>query len=460
MDLQNLVDNIHSIAAVYAFDILPDGSFSEIRLMAINAAYAAILPSVNPNAPAFVPNTPYSLYFKDVNFEQFVYKCASTDEILYSCANAHGAWIHGMYLPIESGIPDTVYCCYVCKHTIEPDSASMSQRSTEVSSAVLNLSADLHRSQDITQSMILTAKNINQICGSETCAIFLVDTNTKRCTIITEKGSQPEFLREIADSMGRTPYEVAMAWEKDLANSDCLLLDDLSIIQERDPLWYDSMRSFHIDSIVFYAVRFNQRLVGFIWAANFDTEKMLQIKETVELTTFFIGAVIANHQLMDKLEFMSMVDMLTQVRNRNALNHRLDAFKKGEMALPAAMGIVYADLNGLKTVNDNIGHEAGDKLLQNGAELLRRAFGEYEIYRVGGDEFVILCPDITEQALSVHTAFLRQLCEQSADVRFAVGTGFFTGQYDLDEAMHYADEQMYQDKEEYYRQHPEKNRRK
>lgn len=52
------------------------------------------------------------------------------------------------------------------------------------------------------------------------------------------------------------------------------------------------------------------------------------------------------------------------------------------------------------------------------------------------------------------------MSKKGEPVRFAVGTGFFTGQYDLDEAMHYADEQMYQDKEEYYRQHPEKNRRK
>ena len=186
MDIQKLVDNINSVAAVYAFDILQDGSFSEIRLMAINDAYAAILPTVNPDAPPFVPNTPYRLYFQDVNFEQFAYKCASTKEILYSCANAHGAWIHGMYLPINSGIEGTVYCCYVCKHTAEPDSSSVSQRSSEISSAVLNLSADLHRSQDFTQSMTQTAKNLKMICNSEQCSIFIVDKNSKNCSLINE----------------------------------------------------------------------------------------------------------------------------------------------------------------------------------------------------------------------------------------------------------------------------------
>ncbi len=68
MDHQAFADNIKAIAAVFAFEVLPDGSFSEIRILAMNRYYAAVLPFVNPNAPKFAPNTPYSLYFKDVKF--------------------------------------------------------------------------------------------------------------------------------------------------------------------------------------------------------------------------------------------------------------------------------------------------------------------------------------------------------------------------------------------------------
>lgn len=459
MFLQKLVDNINAIAAVYAFDILPDGSFSEIRLMRINKLYAAILPFVNPNAPAFVPDTPYRLYFRDVNFENFCYKCASKNELLYSCANAHGSWIQGMYLPLDSGKPDTVYCCYVCKHTDEPETDSIGNRSSAVSSAVLNISADLHRTMDFTQAMTNTAKNLKEICASEFCAVFSVDQNEKTCTLINENGEDIPYLNKLAESMGRTPYETALAWEKDLAGSDCLILDDLSIIKERDEKWYDSLNKFNIKSIVFYSVRFQQKLVGFIWAANFDTENMMRIKETLELTTFFIGAVIANHQLLDRLEFMSIADRLTGVKNRNAMDRRINMFTNGTCALPETMGIVYADLNGLKTVNDNEGHEAGDKMLKEAAALLKRAFKDNEIYRVGGDEFVILCPNITEEALERQTEELRDMMNKTENISFAVGTGIFSGEYDINRSMKIVDERMYEDKKEYYRLHPEKNRR-
>lgn len=52
-------------------------------------------------------------------------------------------------------------------------------------------------------------------------------------------------------------------------------------------------------------------------------------------------------------------------------------------------GIVYADLNGLKKINDTYGHDAGDKAILRCAEILKMAFPNYDIYRVGGDEFVV-----------------------------------------------------------------------
>ena len=459
MFLQKLVDSINAIAAVYAFDILPDGSFSEIRLLRINKLYAAILPFVNPNAPEFVPDTPYSLYFRDVNFESFCYKCASKNELLYSCANAHGSWIQGMYLPLDSGKPDTVYCCYVCKHTDEPETDSIGNRSSTVSSSVLNISADLHRTMDFTQAMTNTAKNLKEICSSEFCAVFPVDKNEEKCTLINENGEDIQYLNKLSESMRRTPYETAVAWENDLAGSDCLILDDLSIIKERDEKWYNSLCEFGIKSIVFYSVRFQQKLVGFIWAANFDTENMMRIKETLELTTFFIGAVIANHQLLERLESMSVSDRLTGVKNRNAMDCFINAFSSGACALPETMGIVYADLNGLKTVNDNEGHEAGDKMLKDAVALLKHAFADNDIYRMGGDEFVILCPNITEDILESQTAKLRILMDKTENISFAIGTGVFGGEYDIEHSMKVADERMYEDKKEYYRLHPEKNRR-
>ena len=92
--------------------------------------------------------------------------------------------------------------------------------------------------------------------------------------------------------------------------------------------------------------------------------------------------------------------------------------------------------------------------------LLKIAFGDYEIYRAGGDEFVIFCLDITEEKFNAQVAQLRALADNTTDVSFAVGTVYCTGEYNITSAMQTADENMYKDKKEYYRLHPEKDRRK
>lgn len=474
MDFQSWIGNVEGAASIYAFDIHSDGSFSEIRLMAFNSKNF-FMNSLPPEAPKFYPGIPYRTYFTDLNFESFVYKSASTREPLYSYVNARGVWLKGFYLPIDEPVDPsgeaakpaensdgsrTVYCLYTATFSPEVETDSMNQRSTDISNAVMNISIKLHETNDFYQNMAAAAGEIMDFCGAERCSLYMVDTSNQKCCFINRHGVQEARLKQFAEEMECTPFELAMHWEKDLANSDCLLLDDLKVIEERDPLWYRSLNKNEIRSLILFAVRFNHMLVGYIWAANFDTSKMMKIKETLELSTFMIGAVIANHQLVSRLEVKSSIDGLTQVSNRNAMNERVDAFVTGREKLPERMGIVFADLNGLKTVNDKQGHDAGDRLLSNAGSLLRVVFGEHEIYRAGGDEFVVFCPDIGEKKTAQLAAQLRALADSTEDVSFAIGTVSCSGEYDICRAMQTADENMYKDKEEFYRLHPEKDRRK
>ena len=467
IDFQTWIEGIQGLASLYSFDILQDGSFSEIRLMAVNKMNVGML-QMNPNAPEFYPGIPYRTYWMDLNFESFVYKCASTGEPLYSYVNARGVWLKGFYIPIN-GIWDTVneadpgirtvYCLYIISYSDKADSESMTQKSSEVARSIMGLSVRLHETPDFYQAMALTAEEIRKICQAEKCSLYTVDKNTQQCVFINENGVQEEYLKLFATEMGRTPFEVAEAWEKDLALSDCLLLENLEVIRERDPAWYKSLETHGIRNLVLYAIRYNQVLVGFIWAANYDVERLELIKETLELSTFLIAAVITNHQLVSRLEFRSTIDGLTQVGNRNAMNDRVDRFLSGEDKLPEKMGIVFVDINGLKVVNDREGHEAGDKLLVRAAALLKIAFADFEIYRAGGDEFVVYCPDITEEQMNHMVSQLRGLSDNTSDVSFAIGTEYCTGDYDICVGMQNADGRMYNDKAEYYRNHPEKDQR-
>ena len=470
MDHQSWIEGISGLASLYAFDIMQDGSYGEIRLLAVNKMNEGML-HMFPNSPEFYPGIPYRQYWMDLNFESFVYKCAATPEPLYSYVNARGVWLKGFYLPIapiwDNEVvwekPEgsrTVYCLYVVTYTEQVETESMAHKSPEVANAVLDIGIKLHESTDFYESMAGTAAKIKDFCGAERCSLYTVDQNKKECCFISEGGVQNDFMEEIAKKMGRTPYEVAMAWEKDLALSDCLLLDDLKVIEERDPAWYRSLCTHDIRNIILYAIRYDQTLVGFIWAANYDVAKLAEIKETLELTTFLLATVIENHQLLARLEVKSTVDALTQVGNRNALDEYLETVDKGESMKPQEMGVVFADLNGLKWMNDEHGHDAGDRLLVRAATLLKIAFQQEQIYRIGGDEFVVLCPEISEKDLEERVSQLRGLADNTSDVSFAVGSVYCSEDYNINGAIQTADERMYEDKKAYYQNHPNKDRRR
>ena len=470
MDYQSWIESFNVHASLYSFDILEDGSYGEIRLMAFNKLSEGMI-HMNPNAPEFYPGIPYRNFWMDLNFESFLYKAAATAQPLYSYVNARGVWLKGFYLPVADIWNDpqfknkaegskTVYCLYIISFSEQVETEAMNKRAPEIANAVLDIGIKLHETQDYYQSMASAAKQIREFCEAELCSLYTVDKNTRECCFINENGVQEQFLKAFAAGMGRTPYEVAEAWEKDLALSDCLLLEDLSVIEERDPAWYKSMYDYGVRNIILFSIRYNQKLVGYIWVANYHFDKMEQIKETLELSTFLLAAVIENHQLMSRLEVKSTVDALTQVGNRNAMDEYLEEFENNDSVRPKSMGVVFADLNGLKRVNDEKGHDAGDSLLIRAVSLLKIAFSDNQIYRVGGDEFVILCANITEEKMNEQVSQLKGMADNTNDVSFAVGSCFCKGSYDINNAIQEADERMYIDKKEYYATHPEMDRRK
>ena len=126
---------------------------------------------------------------------------------------------------------------------------------------------------------------------------------------------------------------------------------------------------------------------------------------------------------------------------------------------PDSIGVIFADLNGLKGINDNEGHVAGDKLLKDAAAALREVFSENEIFRAGGDEFSIIVSGITEDELAQKIQAVRDASKHYDRVSFALGGSVQKEKKNVRTALRKADENMYSDKKLYYDSHPEKNRR-
>ncbi|WP_291576572.1 HD domain-containing phosphohydrolase [Clostridium sp. UBA4548] len=116
-----------------------------------------------------------------------------------------------------------------------------------------------------------------------------------------------------------------------------------------------------------------------------------------------IGMVLVFRDCSEKnekrkeVEFLSYHDQLTGLYNRRYFEKDLKRLNTKE-TLP--LSIIFADVNGLKTINDAFGHKYGDMLLQQVAEVLKKEFRQGDtICRTGGDEFIILLPK-AEKALA------------------------------------------------------------
>lgn len=115
-----------------------------------------------------------------------------------------------------------------------------------------------------------------------------------------------------------------------------------------------------------------------------------------------VAAAIAQGAHNRRLEALASLDPLTGLASRRAVDDCLDRAFDDHVCDARPITVVICDVNGLKQVNDQHGHAAGDRLLQRSAELLSRAAGELPgslAGRLGGDEFCLVVPQLPVQAV-------------------------------------------------------------
>ena len=305
-------------------------------------------------------------------------------------------------------------------------------------------------------------KDIRELCESEYCCVFLIDEESQTCEVLCEDIVESSEMPKRANIEEVNFYEHAKTWEDTIAGSNCLVVkseQDMEVVKERNPVWQESLARFGVETIVLFPIKFQNELLGYMWATNFAPENAGRIKETLELTTYVLGLEISSHLLMDKLRVLSSRDMLTGLLNRNEMNNRVDSLQGGEFGGGKTIGIVFADLNGLKRVNDAEGHDAGDELLKNAARAMLDVFNGEEAFRVGGDEFLALMVGATEQDVERKIEALREASKKYEDVVFAIGGCVAKDGEDVRRAMRLSDELMYEDKKAYYEAHPSRDRR-
>jgi diguanylate cyclase (GGDEF)-like protein len=161
----------------------------------------------------------------------------------------------------------------------------------------------------------------------------------------------------------------------------------------------------------------------------------------------------AREKAESNLHYLAVTDSLTGLPNRTQLYDNFSGLKAMALRLKTPLSLMLIDLDHFKQVNDRHGHDAGDRVLREVADLLRRRLRKSDqVYRMGGEEFLILMPDtsleqatrLAEQLRTRFEAMAVSFQEQSIALTTSIGITAMTGpEENFDTLLRRADQNMY-----------------
>ena len=300
---------------------------------------------------------------------------------------------------------------------------------------ILSNSADQKRSIDEILQIIC------EFYQAQRCYVLDLDMDNKKTNGIYEYGKQYDDIH--VENMVRLCLEHMDLVNQFFENQKSYYIDDVTNeISVTSPI-YSSFIQQKIHSIIVVPFMDDKQING-VFAVDNPKQNYYQ-KDFLESLCFFIKTAMAREKEKAKLKNLSYVDSLTYAQNRNHFNEYIEQNRNKELHF---LGVIYLDLNGLKEVNDKMGHIAGDTLIITASYVLQEIFLDNS-YRVGGDEFVVIEQDVSE--LLFFDQYLK-LLNRMKELEISVATGCVWKETctNLSEILQEADQKMYEDKKHYY----------
>lgn len=206
--------------------------------------------------------------------------------------------------------------------------------------------------------------------------------------------------------------------------------------------------------LIFNALEYMGRAIGFV-CYSFDRYDLIDYSKTPSVTNCLSmglgGFIMIRYQryLKDKIQQMYQNDALTGLYNRVAFLAKYEEFRSKPQNKGKQLNIIMADLNGLKIINDTMGHAAGDRAIATVAKALRAECpSETLLVRFGGDEMIALVPgennvDSIIYRVKEHLATDSKRLGYPITASYGTYSTVLSDELNLEDVIAIADEQMY-----------------
>ena len=315
----------------------------------------------------------------------------------------------------------------------------------DVQTLTTNCVRMLYAVDDLDQTINAVLTQIGEFLVSDRAYVFEIKDELMNNTHEwTAPGISPQL-----EKLQQLDLSLISDWLPFFEKNDCIIIDDVEQLQKTNPAAYATLHAQEITSLIAAPIFLDNKLAGYIGIDNYDSEKIKNSSYLLLSMSIFLSYAIRHRNHVDMLHRLSYHDLLTNALNRNAFMDVLSQFRPGQYA---SAGIIYIDINGMKEINDFYGHHQGDKILITTVAKVFNLFKPDELFRIGGDEFVIITYDLTETDFYEKFNLLRNIFCEKTNLPFSIATGscWVKSPSDLNSLLQQADSAMYTDKKKFY----------
>jgi|GEM_PF-329734 len=273
---------------------------------------------------------------------------------------------------------------------------------------------------------------------------YLFDINYENQTTNNLYEYAVEGVSKEIDNLQNVPLSSVSYWIEEFERSGIFYISNIDRDVIRSSNTYEILAAQNINSLIAVPLKRGDVIIGFMGVdnpkANHDDLTLLSSVQ------FFITEAMERKTAQEALTHMSYTDTLTHLHNRNRFNWVCEEYRRYPRT---RVGVAFFDLDGLKHVNDTLGHDAGDHLIISTADNIRGMFSGNS-YRIGGDEFAVILPDVDKEEFESQVNEVRTVMEKNG-ISVAIGTSWREVASNLKILLKEADQRMYVEKAEHRR---------
>lgn len=251
------------------------------------------------------------------------------------------------------------------------------------------------------------------------------------------------------ENLQNVPIDVVAVWVDVFQHQQkkINIIGDVDALKD-DParrIEYDCLHPQGISSLITVPIFVGGKLHGFLGVDN--PVSHMDAPELLMQVTYIAANELQKRLLTEELTEKSYHDPLTGLQNRLAYEEKLLALQNGS---ERPIGVGFLDINGLKYLNDTLGHDYGNKALLRACDVMKTYFESETLYRVSGDEFIILWTDVDFQSFRETCDLMAQELYGAQEELASFGRTWGTAGEELPKLIREVEQRMYDEKRRHY----------